>query len=96
LSGSGGNKIIDDGATTERQTAEIAAAGDNLQQIDEFFDRDPRAFDESSQGSSIKLFMIGDGKDGGHRRGSRSCGCRFGDEKENRSFERLWLLPGQR
>lgn len=40
----------------------MAAACDNLQQIDEFFDRDPGAFDEAAQGSSIKLFMIGDGK----------------------------------
>jgi len=47
---------------TERQTAEIAAAGDHLQQIDEFLDRDPRAFDEPAQGSPVKLFMIGDGK----------------------------------
>ena len=62
LARSGGNKIIDDGALTERQPLEMAAACDNLQQIDEFFDRDPGAFDEAAQGSSIKLFMIGDGK----------------------------------
>ena len=62
LSGSGGNKIMADRAPTERRPPEMAAAGDNLQQIDEFFDRDPRAFNEAAQGSSIKLFMIGDGK----------------------------------
>jgi len=37
----------------------MAAADDNLQQVDEFFDRDPRAFDEAAQGSSIQLFMMG-------------------------------------
>jgi len=57
LSGSGGDKIIGGGAPTERQPPDMVAAGDNLQQIDEFFDRDPRAFfDEAARGGIRRRF----------------------------------------
>ena len=52
---------MDDGTLGERERR-LILYGDNLQQIDEFFDRDPGASYEAAQGSSIKLFMIGDGK----------------------------------
>lgn len=52
---------MDDGTLGERERR-LILYGDNLQQIDEFFDRDPGASYEAAQGSPIKLFMIGDGK----------------------------------